>query len=158
MAIHFRTFNFPANNFEEVTTLLRENHHVNGQNFWVHIEPAVEEGQVHSSSIFWRMFSSRGPVVPKFTWVPSYDRKEQTVPAQVGLTHPVGTQAVKRLREFNVHIPTSWTLNQDHPKRGIVISLPEAYSQDEVVQFAVSSLQILSPFEFDGNFVASVTV
>jgi len=32
------------------------------------------------------------------------------------------------------------------------------YSQDEVVSFAVRMLQILSPFDFDSNYVASVTI
>ncbi|MFL2697159.1 MAG: hypothetical protein ACJ0F6_01770 [Acidimicrobiales bacterium] len=44
MAIRYRTFHFSATDFDEVAMLLRANHHVNEQNFWVHIEPMVEEG------------------------------------------------------------------------------------------------------------------
>ena len=117
----------------------------------------VEEGEVHQSSIFWRMFSSRGPIIPKFTWVPSYEKKGQVVPAQIGITHPVGTKAIERLKDFEIEIPQGWILHQDHPKRGMVISLPEGCSQDQVVSFAVRTLEILSPFDFDGNYVASVT-
>ncbi|MEE2683158.1 MAG: hypothetical protein VYD77_04420 [Actinomycetota bacterium] len=157
MAIRYRTFKFSANDFDEVTTLLRDHHHVNEQNFWVHLEPMVEEGEVHQSSIFWRMFSSRGPIIPKFTWVPSYEKKGQVVPAQIGITHPVGTKAIERLKDFEIEIPQGWILHQDHPKRGMVISLPEGCSQDQVVSFAVRTLEILSPFDFDGNYVASVT-
>ena len=80
------------------------------------------------------------------------------MPAQIGITHPVGTQAVNRLKDFGIEIPENWLLHQDHPKRGIVISLPEVYSQDDVVNFAVRSLEVLSPFEFDGSYMASVTV
>ena len=158
MAIRYRTFHFSATDFDEVTMLLRTNHHVNEQNFWVHIEPMVEEGEVHQSSIFWRMFSSRGPIVPKFTWVPSYERKGQVIPAQIGITHPVGTKAIERIKDFEMQIPEGWVLHQDHPKRGIVLSLPEVYSQDEVVSFAVRMLQILSPFDFGSNYIASVTI
>ena len=158
MAIRYNTFHFSADHFDEVIVVLQVNNHVNEQNFWLHVEPFIEEGQVHTSSIFWRMFSSRGPIVPKFTWVPSYERKEQMMPAQIGITHPVGTDAVNRLKDFDIEIPKSWMLNQDHPKRGIVISLPEVYSEHEVVDFAVRSLEVLSPFKFDGNYVASVTV
>ena len=158
MAISYRTFRFSAHNFDEIIMVLQANHHVSQQNFWLHIEPFVEDGQVHTSSIFWRMFSSRGPIVPKFTWVPSYERKEQLMPAQIGITHPVGTQAVNRLKDFGIEIPENWLLHQDPPKRGIDITLPEVYSQDDVVNFAVRSLEVLSPFEFDGSYMASVTV
>ncbi|MFL2697160.1 MAG: hypothetical protein ACJ0F6_01775 [Acidimicrobiales bacterium] len=104
------------------------------------------------------MFSSRGPIVPKFTWVPSYERKGQVIPAQIGITHPVGTKAIERIKDFEMQIPEGWVLHQDHPKRGMVLSLPEVYSQDEVISFAVRMLQILSPFDFDSNYVASVTI
>ena len=158
MAIHFRTFEFTDQDYGEVTALLRGNHQVNQQNYWVNIEPAVEEDQVHSSSVFWKMFSSRGPIIPKFTWVPSYEKKQQIMPTQIGITHPVGTKAVHRLKEFEIEIPSEWTVEQDHPKRGIVLSLPSAYSDEEVINLAVGSLRVLSPFDFYGKFSASVTI
>tara|TARA_B100000953_G_scaffold194716_1_gene160408 strand:- start:677 stop:1153 length:477 start_codon:yes stop_codon:yes gene_type:complete len=158
MAIHFRTFEFTDQNYEDVTALLRDNHQVDKQNYWVNIEPAVEEAEVHSSSLFWKMFSSRGPVIPKFTWVPSYEKKQELMPAQIGITHPVGTKAVQRLRDFEVRVPPEWVVHQDHPKRGIVLSLPEIYSEEEVIHLATRSLRVLSPFDFGGNFLASVTI
>tara|TARA_B100000700_G_C14791800_1_gene736242 strand:- start:35 stop:511 length:477 start_codon:yes stop_codon:yes gene_type:complete len=158
MAIHFRTFEFTDQNYDEVIALLRGNHQINEQNYWVNIEPSVKEDQVHSSSVFWKMFSSRGPIIPKFTWVPSYERKQQIIPTQIGITHPVGTKAVQRLREFEVKIPSEWTVEQDHPKRGIVLSLPSYYSDEEVINLAVGSLRVLSPFDFYGKFLASVTI
>ena len=158
MAIHFRTFEFTDQNYDKVIALLGGNHQVNQQNYWVNIEPAVEEDQVHSGSVFWKMFSSRGPVIPKFTWVPSYEKKQQILPAQIGITHPVGTKAVQRLREFEVRIPSEWIVEQDHPKRGIVLSLPSSYSDEEVINLAVGSLRVLSPFDFYGKFLASVTI
>ncbi len=157
MAVHFHTIEFSDQNYGEVIALLRGNHQVNKQNYWVNIEPAVEEGDVHSSSVFWKVFSSRGPIIPKFTWVPSYEKKQQIMPGQIGITHPVGTKAVQRLKKFEVQIPSDWIVCQDHPKRGIVLSLPEIYSDEEVVNLAMGALRVLSPFEFHGKFLASVT-
>ena len=103
-------------------------------------------------------YVSAAPIIPKFTWVPSYERKQQIIPTQIGITHPVGTKAVQRLREFEVKIPSEWTVEQDHPKRGIVLSLPSYYSDEEVINLAVGSLRVLSPFDFYGKFLASVTI
>jgi hypothetical protein len=156
MAIRFQTLVFTEQEFGHVVDLLRDKQQTGTLSYWVNIEPDVEEGEVHTGSLFWKMFSSRGPMVPKFTWVPSSIKKQQQVQAQIGITHPVGASAIKRLRDFQIEIPSKWHVQQDHPKRGIVISLPDGYEEEEVVLLAIRALRALSPFDFSKEYRASI--
>tara|TARA_B100000686_G_C16193368_1_gene666953 strand:- start:145 stop:624 length:480 start_codon:yes stop_codon:yes gene_type:complete len=121
--------------------------------FWVNIEPDVDKRDIHTGSIFWKAFSSRGPVIPRFTWVSATTSRGSFVPAQIGLTHPTGNVALERLKNFDALIPKEWGLQQDHPKRGLVFQLPKKYDVDEVIGFALRSIPILSPFEFKNKFI-----
>tara|TARA_A100001388_G_scaffold73758_1_gene52284 strand:+ start:365 stop:790 length:426 start_codon:yes stop_codon:yes gene_type:complete len=120
--------------------------------FWFNIEPDVDERSIHTGSIFWKAFSSRGPRIPQFTWTSATDRKGNYQPSEIGLTHPTGIAVLERIKSFQINIPDEWRLIQDHPKRGIVFQLPATYHSEEVVMFATSVIPVVSPFEFAGSF------
>jgi len=120
--------------------------------FWFNIEPDVDERSIHTGSIFWKAFSSRGPRIPQFTWTSATDRKGNYQPSEIGLTHPTGIAVLERIKSFQINIPDEWRLIQDHPKRGIVFQLPATYHSEEVVMFATSVIPVVSPFEFEGSF------
>ena len=63
---------------------------------------------IHTGSLFWRMFSSRGPVIPKLTWVPAHTVRGRRQHTQVGLSHPTGANAIGRLGRAGVEIPSGW--------------------------------------------------
>ena len=152
MRTQFRTLKFSPTTVGPVIDLMDRYRYTSDSIFWFNIEPDVDERSVHTGSIFWKAFSSRGPRIPQFTWTSATDRKGNFQPSEIGLTHPTGIAVLDRIKSFQINVPNEWQLIQDHPKRGIVFQLPETYDPEEVVEFATSVIPVVSPFEFEGSF------
>ena len=152
MRTQFRTLKFSPTTVGPVIDLMDRYRYTSDSIFWFNIEPDVDERSVHTGSIFWKAFSSRGPRIPQFTWTSATDRKGNFQPSEIGLTHPTGIAVLERIKSFQINVPNEWQLIQDHPKRGIVFQLPETYDPEEVVVFATSVIPVVSPFEFAGSF------
>ena len=152
MRTQFRTLKFSPTTVGPVVELMNRYRYTSDFIFWFNIEPDVDERSIHTGSIFWKAFSSRGPRIPQFTWTSATDRKGNYQPSEIGLTHPTGIAVLERIKSFQINIPDEWRLIQDHPKRGIVFQLPATYHSEEVVMFATSGIPVVSPFEFEGSF------
>ena len=152
MRAQFRTLKFSPTTVGPVVELMNRYRYTSDFIFWFNIEPDVDERSIHTGSIFWKAFSSRGPRIPQFTWTSATDRKGNYQPSEIGLTHPTGIAVLERIKSFQINIPDEWRLIQDHPKRGIVFQLPATYHSEEVVMFATSVIPVVSPFEFAGSF------
>ncbi len=152
MRTQFSTFTFSPTAVGPVVALMERYSYVPDSIFWFNIEPNVDRDSVHTGSIFWKAFSSRGPRIPQFTWTSATDRKGIYQPSEVGLTHPTGASVLDRIQNFQINVPDEWRLIQDHPKRGIVFQLPTTYDPEEVIIFATSVIPVVSPFECDGSF------
>ncbi len=122
---------------------------------WLNVVPDANEDEIHTGSAMWKMFSSRGPVVPKLTWFPSHDNRGKHEHAQVGLAHATGRDAVERLSEAGVVTPEGWHLSQDHQKRGIIFILENEAPAEAVITYGMQALRLLSPFGFDDWFMAT---
>ena len=152
MRTQFRTLKFSPATVGPVIDLMDRYRYTSDSIFWFNIEPDVDQRSVHTGSIFWKAFSSRGPRIPQFTWTSATDRKGNFQPSEIGLTHPTGIAVLERIQSFQINVPNGWQLIQDHPKRGIVFQLPKTYDPEEVVVFATSVIPVVSPFEFEGSF------
>ena len=152
MRTQFRTLKFSPTTVGLFIDLMDRYRYTSDSIFWFNIEPDVDQRSVHTGSIFWKAFSSRGPRIPQFTWTSATDRKGNFQPSEIGLTHPTGIAVLDRIKSFQINVPNEWQLIQDHPKRGIVFQLPETYDPEEVVVFATSVIPVVSPFEFEGSF------
>ena len=152
MRTQFRTLKFSSTTVGSVIELMDRYRYTSDSIFWFNIEPDVDERSIHTGSIFWKAFSSRGPRIPQFTWTSATDRKGNYQPSEIGLTHPTGIAVLERIKGFQINVPDEWRLIQDHPKRGIVFQLPATYVSEEVVMFATSVIPVVSPFEFAGSF------
>ena len=152
MRTQFRTLKFSPATVGPVIDLMDRYRYTSDSIFWFNIEPDVDQRSVHTGSIFWKAFSSRGPRIPQFTWTSATDRKGNFQPSEIGLTHPTGIAVLERIQSFQINVPNGWQLIQDHPKRGIVFQLPKTYDPEEVVVFATSVIPVVSPFEFAGSF------
>ena len=152
MRTRFRILKFSPTTVGPVVELMNRYRYTSDSIFWFNIEPDVDERSIHTGSIFWKAFSSRGPRIPQFTWTSATDRKGNYQPSEIGLTHPTGIAVLERIKSFQINIPDEWRLIQDHPKRGIVFQLPATYDSEEVVMFATSVIPVVSPFKFAGSF------
>ena len=90
MRTQFRTLKFSPTTVGPVIDLMDRYRYTSDSIFWFNIEPDVDQRSVHTGSIFWKAFSSRGPRIPQFTWTSATDRKGNFQPSEIGLTHPTG--------------------------------------------------------------------
>ncbi len=114
---------------------------------WVNITPVVKDEDLlripdRSGLAGW--FSARGPAVPVATWMPPATGSRPR-PAQVGLAHGTGPNALPRLADEGVVLPADWTKRQDHAKHGVVADLPGEVDLDAVVDWLLTAASRLSP-------------
>lgn len=118
---------------------------------WVNIQ-AVEaeeeapDAQPARAGLF-ALVGGRGPRVPIGTWVPAERGGRRRDPDSVGLQHAGGPKARFRLVEAGVLPPEGATVLSDHPKRGIVLALPDGTAPADVLAwlFAASDELALAP-------------
>ena len=113
---------------------------------WVNLGPALPADHfdaIPKRSGLAAWFSGRGPVVPMATWTPSR-RDGRPRPAEIGLAHGTGPNALDRLSEEGFGLPDGWTKKQDHAKHGIVAELPAGLGPDRFVPWLLDAMTVLS--------------
>jgi hypothetical protein len=155
MATRHRTFTFSSTDTDGISGEMAQFSLGADGRRWLNIVPDADEGEIHTGSVFWKAFSSRGPVIPQLTWLPAHDAKAGREPHQVGVAHATGRDVVDRLAASGVHAPDHWKLFQDHQKRGVLYAVREGSPMDEIVAFAVGTLRELSPFGFEDAYLAT---
>lgn len=154
MALQHRSFTFHEGDLEGIAAEMRSVAHPGSAATWMNIVPDVDEREVHTGSIFWRVLSSRGPVIPTFTWVPAHTEGTRSNPCEVGILHAAGRDAIRRLEKEGVSVPDGWVLEQDHTKRGVILAVPPGTDETEILRYAVRVLPPLSPFAFEPYYEA----
>jgi hypothetical protein len=99
------------------------------------------------------LFGARGPTVPLGTWTPRQSRQ----PATAGIQHPEGPKAVPMLADRGAAVPAGWRVLQDHPKRGLVVAVPEGTDRadlDRVLSWLVAATGALCPWPRTGEWRA----
>ncbi len=125
---------------------------------WINLSPSLDDqdaAQVPTRSGLAAWFSGRGPAIPMATWTPAVTRGRLR-PAQIGLEHGTGPNALPRLRDAGISLPSGWTKRQDHAKHGVVVELPADVDHRAVVDWLVAAAVNLSPVVSVGSRWAAV--
>lgn len=112
---------------------------------WVNLLPALSEEEhdrVPDRSGLGAWFSGRGPAIAMATWTPPATIGRPR-PAQVGLEHGTGPNALDRLAEIGVGLPEGWIKRQDHAKHGIVAELPPGVDPSVVITWLIVAATVL---------------
>jgi len=124
---------------------------------WVNLLPEVEAGaNVPPSGGFLALFSARGPSVPLGTWTAGTSSADGPGRASVGVQHGSGPKALDRLRELGLALPAGWQRVQDHPRRGLVATVPAGADRSEVLHWLLSSMHALANVRLTGNWLAQL--
>jgi hypothetical protein len=123
---------------------------------WINFDAGVDaDVPVPSRSVVFSVLAAVGPDVPQCSWVPERGR-----PLSVGIRYGSGRQAAKRLAELGVPVPDGWRVLQDHPRRGLALSvLPEPASADEhdrVLSWLLTAGAALSTVPLSGYWLATI--
>lgn len=113
---------------------------------WINLGPGLtpeEFATLPTQSTVAKWISGRGPAVPMATWTPA-STKGRGSPAQIGLAHGTGPNALDRLEDAGLALPGGWQKKQDHAKNGIVAELPAVASHEAVVGWLLAAITALS--------------
>jgi len=113
---------------------------------WMNLMARAGDGDAATSTSlgFFTLFGGGGSGVTMCTWVPgSRDRAGRNQPS-LGITHVTGHRVVAELQACGVPVPETWHVEQDHPRRGLVLRLPSAESPERVLSWALLALGALS--------------
>ena len=120
---------------------------------WINVGPGLtpeEFSTLPPRSAIAKWVSGRGPAVPMSTWTPASEGRRGS-PAQIGIAHGTGPDALARLEAEGIEVPAGWTKRQDHAKNGIVLELPTSVAHAAVVDWLTRAMVALSPRVEIGN-------
>jgi hypothetical protein len=85
------------------------------------------------------------------TWIPgSNDPRGRRGPS-LGIAHVAGRRVATVLGSVGVPVPELWIVEQDHPRRGLVVRIPREEGQASVLDWALRAVGVLSaPREIRG--------
>jgi len=124
---------------------------------WLTLDPAIDERfPPPEQSTFGRLVSSRGPAVPRVTWVPADTARRSPEPVSVGILHATGSGAVARLAEKGTAVPERWRVVADHSKRGLVAWVPVDVPHEDVLAWSLAAGRALTRIPLTGRWRAAV--
>ena len=137
-----------------IDTMVRLNRDRDG---WLNLQPDVQYEDIPDTGpSLGRLFSARGPAVPLGSWVPARKRKRGAEPASLGLQHAGGPKAMWRLRDGGLVLPAGWKVLADHPKRGLVLEVPDGASPQDTLDWLLQAAIKLTSFELPPTWHAGL--
>ena len=129
------------------------------QEGWINLEPAVDVDDLPPprTGLAW-LLSGRGPNVPLATWAPGVGPvgRRRGAPPNVGIRHGAGAGARARLEAAGRPVPAGWVVLQDHSKRGLVVAVPPAVPDLEVLGWLLGATVVLSTVPLDRDWRAAI--
>lgn len=122
---------------------------------WMNLNPVLDEEDLPRRSGLEGLLAGRLPLLPVATWVPGELRRGRAAPASVGVQHAAQAKVGRRLAEAGLRPPEGWTGRQDHPRRGLIVEVPDGTDPGAVLDWLLSILVELAPVELDDDWRAT---
>lgn len=125
---------------------------------WINLFPEVDEDQAAAvtPNAVAALFRAPGPPIPQATLIAPTDGRRGSRPAQLGMTHGVGTAVMRRLAAEGLEKPEGWKVVQDHVRRGLVLRLDDPLDVERVLTWALRAGALLCPIDTTGGWLAEV--
>lgn len=121
---------------------------------WVNLSPDLEDDvEAPARSALAGLFSARGHAVPLATWTAPEGPGQR---ATIGLTHGSGPKALARLAQHDLALPEGWLKRADHPRRGLVVTVPAEAEAADVLWWLLAAGHALSTVPLSGEWRALV--
>ena len=119
---------------------------------WVNLVPDIDpELAPPPRGALAAIFSARGPMLPLVTITAP---ETPGGPLSVGIEHGAGPRALDRLADADHALPAGWRRVADHPRRGLVLTVPGDADPDEVVDWLVHAAHVLCPIPLPPGWLA----
>jgi hypothetical protein len=118
---------------------------------WINLIPRIDEQEEKPTSLgFFTLFSGGASGLTMCTWLPGgRNRRGPTLPS-LGISHVTSRRAVARLSSFGMGIPPTWRVEQDHPRRGLVMRVPFDEPHEQLLAWAIRAVGFLTPGSIRG--------
>lgn len=124
---------------------------------WLTLDPEFDENfPPPPPSFFGRLFSGRGPYVPRANWVPAQMNKRRPDPVSIGILHATGARSVERLADKDIEIPDRWRVAADHSKHGLVLWVPIDIPHADVLDWTCTAATALTRIPLTGSWRVAV--
>ena len=125
---------------------------------WINLYPEVDEDEAAAvtPSAVASIFRAPGPPIPQGTLIAPTDGRRGPKPAQLGMTHGVGTMVMRRLAAEGLERPEGWKVVQDHVRRGLVLRLDDPPDPEAALTWALRAGTLLCPINTTGGWLAEV--
>ena len=113
---------------------------------WINLVPRISgaDDERPTSLRFWTLLGGGGMGLTMGTWVPRGRGQPGRDRPSLGITHVTGRRVASELAARSVPVPMAWLLEQDHPRRGLVVSPPADEPHQLVLEWAIRALSALS--------------
>ena len=122
---------------------------------WMNLVPVLEEEDLPRRSGLEGLLAGRLPLLPVATYVPGEAKRGRTTPTSVGVQHAVQAKVGRRLADAGLRPPEGWVGRQDHPRRGLIVEVPDGTDPAEVLAWLLAVIDELAPVELDGDWRAT---
>jgi hypothetical protein len=115
---------------------------------WINLAPRFtdddDEDDRPTSIGFLTLVGGGSLGVTMSTWIPEITNRRRRVQPSLGIAHVTGHRAIAQLVALAVPVPDTWRVEQDHPRRGLVLRLPSDESNEHVLVWALRAVGALS--------------
>jgi hypothetical protein len=112
---------------------------------WINLIPKITDVEEKPTSLgFFTLIGGGGTGVTMCTWIPGSHDQGDHDRTSLGITHVTGRRAAAELVALGHPIPESWLVEQDHPRRGLVLTIPSGEPHEKVLSWALRAVGALS--------------
>jgi len=124
---------------------------------WLNIEPVIDEEHQPDAPGPFAFLGGSTHLVPVVTWMPGRPQAGRAAKSTtVGLQHASGPHVAWRLRDLGLPVPEGWRITQDHPRRGLVATVPPGAARGAVMDWLLRLAIAVCTVPTTGRWQASV--
>lgn len=123
---------------------------------WVNVRPLLEREELPRRRGLDAVLNAGLPLMAIGTWIPGVATRRGNEPDTIGVQHPAARRVAGRLVEAGLRPPADWRGVQDHPRRGLIIELPEGTDPARVLDWLLPVLVELGEVPHPGSWRATV--
>ena len=124
---------------------------------WINVVPLIEENHQPPAPGPFAFLGGSTHQVPTVTWMPGKHLPDGTTrPTTVGVQHAAGAHLAWKLGDFGLTLPEGWRITQDHPRRGLVATVPPGAAPGAVMDWLLRLAAAVCTVPSTGRWEASV--
>ncbi len=119
---------------------------------WLVLQPAFDADDAPRRVPSAGLFSSKPlAIAPACSWVPGERTRAGVEYVAVGIEH-----AARRQVKDRVDVPEGWVVQEDNARRGLVVAVPPAVPDAEVLAWTMATAEALTVVPLNGDWRALV--